>query len=175
MSDITAAQARDIYNNLETWIVTILKAQSDITDLLGETGGNPAIEDGLRNEFRLYMNEEVPALAVLSAGSSDEDAEGEGQHTEIVGIYNMVIFTLNHGADLKETKNKVQQVAAEVSHYLRTQINSTDDLSQEIGGSANAIIKVGSTTFEIEQDEEAQIFQVLGRTLITVTLDMDVD
>lgn len=174
MSDITAAQARDIYNNLELWIATILRAETNITDLLGKKGKIPSIEDGLRNDIRVYMDGEVPALAVFSDGSNDDDNESDGLQHEIVVLYQMIVWTVNHGGDLKPVKNKAQQITAEVEHFLRGQVNSSDELSQTIGGTANALIKMGTTVFETAFDEDDQVFRVVGRTNFEVQLDLDV-
>lgn len=175
MPDVTAAQARDIYNNLEDWIVTILKAQTNITDLLGTRGEDASIEAGLRDEIREYIDGEVPAIAIETISSDDDDNEEEGSHTEIINVYELEAFVISQGADRRECKTEVNQVVAEVEHYLRQQINSTKDLAAQIGGSSNPNLKLGTTVFETLVEEDESLFRVLGRIRFSIDLDLDVN
>ncbi len=174
MADVTAAQARDIYNNLEKWIVAILKNQTNITDLLGTRGEEFSIEPGLRNEIREYVDGEVPAIAIETISSDDDDNEEEGTLEEIIDVYELEAFVISQGADRRACKKEVNKIVAEVEHYLRQQINSKKDLAAQIGGSSNPNLKLGTTIFETLVEEDEALFRVLGRIRFSIDLDLDV-
>jgi hypothetical protein len=173
---VTAAQAKDLYNTLETAVVEILKDQTTGSGFLtgaGFTLGRNAdsIEAGLRDFVRDYQNDELPALAVQAQNSADEDIEAESALGEITTAVDMSVFIVMRGASLKDTVDQVQRVSAAVAEFLREQIGNDSELNTELGGGTEDAVIRGVRVNNDAQQSKSE-FEVVAEVAFTVEVDI---
>lgn len=168
---VTEAQAADLYNVIENAVVAILKAESTVTNEMGD--GANSIEGALRNEPRDWQDDELPSLTIKAVGSQDDDAETEGKVHEIQKPVLVEIFALARGADLAAASNRVQTVAAVVEHFLRKQIKSNSELNLNLGGAADTIVKLAGSQFLGTQIGSQ--FETLATISVVVVVDICID
>ncbi len=168
---LSAAQVQDIYNIFEDALVTIMKAETTITDLLD----NNVIETQLRNNVRDYMDSDLPAIAVQASAGDDADNEAEGAVREILKVIPVNVWCIGRGAKRGDTSRRVQKLTATVEAFLRKQIDSGSELAVAIDQSSGIHVKNLSTQFGDAESESQSMFEVIGNISLTVLVDICVD
>ncbi len=180
MGALTVAQSKDIFNVIDNAVVAIMKAESEITDVLGTSqkrGGGAAIESKLRNKPRDFATAELPALTVMTTDGTDADNEANGALRLIEDALSLQVFVLTRGGDLGEITVLNKRVAAITAAFLRKQIHSSSELVDELstpGIRVDAIIKNLSTAFVPTGGGQSRV-EVVGTITAALLVDICVE
>lgn len=176
---LTEAQARDDYNLIKRALVTILKAESTVQAVMGDSSkarGEKTIEARLRNEPRDFVDEELPSLTVVVTSGTDANNEAEGRLHEIEKTYNVTIFVLARGGDLGEVEDRCNQVASVVEMFLRRQVRRSSELDAELADPDPVDVNLTnvSTIFTPTGAGQSR-FEVVGTMTFQVVVDICLD
>ena len=142
------------YIEVRDHIVAALEADSGDGGLRDESDPPvKLIEAELRNEPRLYMDHEIPAIAVAILGKDERASSGAS-----VRLWRVGLFAYCRGLDSEAEIERAMRIAARIDKVLRDE-NAPDrqlgNLPASIEGALGAII-VGPRRAEFLMGDEAR-------------------
>lgn len=151
----------DLYNSIETKVVTALKSDA----WLGDGVHIRLIHEKLRDDLSSYRGNEVPALAVEVREIIDEGNRNNSIFTEEINVLIEVTCSGSKRAELDKT---VKEIISRIRHWMRGQCRSYGPGSPFLGDAELIPVGNGEAAFMGGEGENAYV--QIGTTIIEMRI-----